>query len=346
MPDSLKLIDRGAFANNQINNLDLGKSVETINDGAFYKNNLASVTIPSSVKTLYPSFDLNQLKSVTIGTDSFSGSPEMVLKEGAFSGCWSDNTFGINTLTIGKAVKTIENGAFTCNSLTSLKIDSNPTFGTGVFAFNGLDRSTVPADLNDAQTYDYYKDNAELVKIYASDPSFAYKSEYFYSPETDSSGDNTYSDIYVAPIVSGTIVNPASYTVYYKTDEKVSLAKSKTYISKNSLTNYKISNTLDATNPTSPNLSFDPYYKLGDIVTSAVPSFAGYESPDQSQIMLVRGAANNNNSLVYIYEDINKSVPAAPNTGLTSTITKNPIIIAVLGLLASVMVIVVRRRVG
>jgi hypothetical protein len=67
IPDSVKRIDTGAFANNQLINVNIGNGVNIILDYAFAGNKITNITIPNSVVSIGVSaFANNPLTRVTI----------------------------------------------------------------------------------------------------------------------------------------------------------------------------------------------------------------------------------------------------------------------------------------
>jgi hypothetical protein len=153
IPDSVIIIAKGAFGNNQLTSLILGKNVTTIggNDpyypsGAFENNKLTNVVIPDSVVTIEQSaFKNNQLTSIilgkkvtTIGGGEYYGSPGY--------GAFADNN--LTSVTIPDNVTTIERSAFSGNPLISLILGKGLNkIGQWVFNGNTLNSITITKDL-------------------------------------------------------------------------------------------------------------------------------------------------------------------------------------------------------
>lgn len=124
---NLKIIDDSAFATNTIWDIDLGNKIEKIGNSAFQGFNFISVKIPDSVTSLGQyAFASNKLKSITIGNgltyicgEAFSKNPVL------------------QTVVIGKNVKTIDHNAFKGCNLQNLTIPDNvQVIGEGAFAEN------------------------------------------------------------------------------------------------------------------------------------------------------------------------------------------------------------------
>ena len=69
IPDSVETIETQAFYSNQINSLTIGRGLKAITDGMFLENSLTHVEIPDNIETIdYGAFDENNITSVVIGS--------------------------------------------------------------------------------------------------------------------------------------------------------------------------------------------------------------------------------------------------------------------------------------
>lgn len=245
--------------------------------------------------------------------------------EGAFNGSY------IRTAELPSTVTAVGDGAFADSSLREITIQGNPVMGEGVFAKTGLDINTLPEG---GGIDEHYQNNAELVQVHSDNDAFSYGNEYFYSNYYETGeGAQHY-------IVSGTIVNPSSYTVTHKAKNGETLSPNRTFTSNLGYEDYRVANILDLTYPSSPSLRFDDYLQKGSVVSPEVLYFEGYTSPDRAEVSLKSGV----NVINYIYsatadEEIDETedqiapLPLIPNTGILGTMVyKNPILVIVLTL--------------
>lgn len=125
IPDSVKVIEQGAFFNSHVRSLVLGTGLHTIGDGAFIGHSLSSLVIPDTVKR--------------IGKAAFM--PQ------------NSNTTSLVYLKIGKGIKEIPSAAFVANeSLVTLQLaEGLETIGTGAFANTALTQVDLPSSLKQIQ---------------------------------------------------------------------------------------------------------------------------------------------------------------------------------------------------
>ena len=144
--DGVKNIPAKAFDNyNQLTDVTIGNSVDTIGDYAFYKTSLTSLVISNSVKTIGDyAFSETGLTSLTIGNSVETISKRAFYKTSLTSlvisnsvktiGDYAFSETGLTSLTIGNSVETISNRAFYRTNLESITFgNSVETIGDGAF---------------------------------------------------------------------------------------------------------------------------------------------------------------------------------------------------------------------
>jgi hypothetical protein len=118
IPDSVTVIERETFHNNDLTSVILGTKVTAIGEGAFRDNDLTSVTIPNSVTRIgSEAFQNNQLTSVTL--------PPSVTSIG--KGAFGEN--GLTSVTIGANVSLGED-SFPGSLPTVYTTNNNKAAGT------------------------------------------------------------------------------------------------------------------------------------------------------------------------------------------------------------------------
>lgn len=304
-----------------LSSVSIGNNVVYIGSGTFSNNQLTSIVIPNSVTHVGSGMvSGNPIESVTIGTTDFSGTPSTVIYYGAFSnsgtiknvslgnnvltinaGAFQNNS--ISSVTIPASVQTVGWAAFMGNPLETVTVNGNPTVGPNSFAYN-LDQSTIPSGLSEEEKAQYYQDHADYVRLYASNANFISTYGSGGHVHTETYDDNTY-------IVGGFIINPATYTVNYRSITNEVLAPSFTSGVSSTLPNYSI-----AVNPIG---DFSLYYRSGNAITLNAPIVEGYTTPASHNLILAAGA----NQYTFSYEplaleDNSNNVPTAPSTGLDS----------------------------
>lgn len=115
----ITFIGDAAFKDNQIKNLKLSSTIETISQYAFYNNKLTSLDLPDGIKTIGDyAFAANQIQFIIF--------PTTLTKIGAL--------------------------AFKNNKLTEIELKSTPTVGSGAFSYNLMDDSSAFIYRYDATT--------------------------------------------------------------------------------------------------------------------------------------------------------------------------------------------------
>lgn len=249
--------------------------------------------------------------------------------------------------------------AFGYNNLVTVYIEGNPVVGVDVFRNNGV---IVPEGLSYDDELLYRQENAEFVRIYASDPAFAdaNQNELYaaWSPEYNDDWDIVGGTSYVT---GGFVVNPASITINYVNSANSSLQTSLTLIATDAaVTDYKIASSLsNITLAETPNewggldatASFNngfSFYRTGETITPTLPTIDGYITPETRSVTLA-SAVNQANFVYLTQAEIDAGVtlnpdgtPSVPNTGLQALI-QSPVFIAVVGLIATTVVFVLHK---
>lgn len=367
IPDSVTTIGSQAFAGGMLKNLTLGSSVLTIDDAAFQINDLESVTIPDSVTHIgMNAFNQNKITSldlgegvVSIGVSAFSMNKISSVDIPSSVQTIENDAFGRNmltTLTIPSSVDNIGVAAFTYNNLVTVFIEGNPVVGVDVFRNNGV---IVPEGLSYDDELLYRQENAEFVRIYASDPAFAAANQNqlyaAWSPEYNDDWDIVGGTSYVT---GGFVINPASITINYVNSANSNLQTSLTLIATEAgVTDYKIASSLgNITLAETPNewggLDVTPsfnagfsFYRTGQTITPTLPTIDGYITPEARTVTLA-SAANQANFVYLTQAEIDAGVtlnpdgtPSVPNTGIQA-ILQSPVFIVAIGLIATTVVFV------
>lgn len=263
IPNSVTSLGKYAFSKNLLTDVEISTGLSIIAEGTFWSNQLESANIPNSVTEIGAyAFNNNMLASLTL-PDSLQ-----IIHDWAF---WENN---LTTLAIPESVFSIGAGAFSDNNLLDLYIEGNPTLGNRAFAHNGIDRHSIPSELDLIGDYEYRQNNAQLLQIYADNPDFVASHQPGGLYLLSVSG-TTYA-------TSGFIVNPGSINVSYQDTSGNSLATDLKFVGRTSLgipmTDFLIMNNLDlATDPSNPSINFSEYYKAGDTITIDPLDFPGYQ---------------------------------------------------------------------
>lgn len=270
------LSEYGAFST-KIGSLDLGNAVTTIGDSGFCRSiiattvdGIATLTIPASIASIGgQAFAGHRLTALVI--------PGTVASIG--TSAFSNNQLA--SLTIhGNA--TINGSAFNNNQLTEVTITGNPVLGsTTVFASNGI--ASIPTGLTTEQRAAYRQANAEIVRIWASDPAFA--TAYPNNINTATVNSNTY-------ITSAFITNPASLAVNYVDNQGNPVSGSIVVTGIRNLvalTGYRLSDLVGA--------DFSQFYVAGQTIAVPLVTVDGYITPSGQSVMLALGQ----NVVNYVY---------------------------------------------
>ena len=292
IPDSVTGFYESVFADNQLTSVDIPNSVTSIGYNVFAHNQLTSVVIPNSVTSIgYSAFAHNQLTSVTI--------PNSVTSIGGYAFYYNKLT----SVTIPSSVTSIGYEAFMDNSLTSVTIEGNPTIGDDAWAFNGLEKSSRPSD-----TYvldlvaEYYRDHAQFVSIYATNPDFIANNQ-----------DTLYIDDYD---FSAYLINPSPLTLNYVDESNSNLQSSVTLTGMygtTPITNYLVKDFIE-----NYNSNFSVYYRSGQTVTIPPITIDGYTTPSSQTVTL--GATGS--EITYVYTTADETDEGADSdTNSSSTTT-------------------------
>lgn len=324
IPNSVLYINPRAFTPNKAPSITLGNSLRQIASEAFVDSmdlTDGNLVIPASVESVgNQAFAYSNLTSL-----SFAGTSSLTA---IGANAFTENL--LSEITIPSSVTSIGDGAFERNSLTDVTIHGNPTLGANTFTMNGIDvATTIGIPWNQFPVH--YQNNAQLVRVYATNPTFA--AAHPHGVYTRASGGTTY-------VAGAFITNPASMTLRYLASGGSALASSLTLTGMNGanpLANWAITNTLDTSVPNSPTVDFAPYFRIGSSFTpgtALLPTIGGYNTPPTRTFVL--GSASMAAPFYYLTPAqaaqgytlnaqgqvvapngmVVSSVPGAPNTGV------------------------------
>lgn len=316
-----------AFWEKGLTSVDIQAPLTTIGNAAFWGNLLTTVTIPNTVTSIGSNaFNRNDLTSVTI-----SNSVESI---GAFA--FTNNY--LSHVTIPASVTTIGHEAFSANQLRTATILGNPqlsvpwAFGdalvalSNIFAQNGLDRSVTASVMSQPERVCFsdnnacnalYRDNAELVRVYAPNASSFPSDGYgFHSVTINGVPDQT---------VSGIVLGTVSLTLRYVNTAGADIAPSTTTISADpTITSYKIADVRTQLPGASGALTQGIFYTLGDTVTPDVVAFpvvASYQAPSSAAPVTL---AAPDTTVAIIYSGGSVAPPTNDSTPIPSTPAPEP----------------------
>lgn len=350
IPNSVTLFTGAdVFADNLIASVTLPNTITSMPSRAFINNKLTSVTLPGTITNIpIYAFASNQLTSITIPSSVTSIND------------WAFANNKLTSVVIPSSVTLVNYMSFAFNQLTSVTIEGTPTSNTyNAFANNDADFSTAlglssSGNPSTSPQSEYLKGVASIVPVYMPNGTGGVMSNVGYN------GGNTYQPSIsngAKPFVSswgGQLINPAQLTVQYKDTNGNTIAPAATSVG-DGLGDYKISTLYDlyGTYPalTNPD-ALTHYYLTGTSVSKTAPTINGYTltSSATQSIALNTGS----NTLTFVYKsnsndsgsttDDDDETPAAPNTGLRTSIVSNPVVTVSGLVLIGAIAIVLRRR--
>lgn len=311
IPDSV--IDlRSAFTNNPIQSVSIGTSdyqgsPHMVISQGFLQSvpTLQSITLGDSVKEVNGgSFgNLPNLTHLDLGE-----SIEIISNNGAFSGS------RLETVTLPESLVSIGSSVFASSGLKTVVIQGNPTIlgdASGFLRDTGLDPSTIPAGMEDAEDIAIYRqNNAELVRIYATDPDFiAANNDSFYQSCIGEWNGSSYDP--PCYVTSGYLINPASLELLYVNSADQELSTTRRLVSSMSdlVPDYRLIHILDTTDPDNQVLDFAAgnYYRLGDSVeltSQDMPSIAGYVTPSLGHPITLNALVTEQTLIYYMQNEL------------------------------------------
>jgi len=124
IPDSVVLIEAGAFMDNKLTSVNIPKRVKIIEACAFAENKLSDIIIPNSVITIGDgAFEYNKLTNIII--------PNSVTSIGR----WAFAKNNLSSVTIGNGISSITEGTFYHNQITSINICENVELADNSFGY-------------------------------------------------------------------------------------------------------------------------------------------------------------------------------------------------------------------
>lgn len=317
IPETVTMIATNSFYDNDLTSLVLPDSVTELGGNAFADNDIDNLVIGNGLQKIGPShFSGNPRSNVTLGSADYTGSPVMTVESSAFTDITGAS---IENLTINSAVAFLEgnsfyggfadntaghitiNGspdigqfAFAKNSIESVVINGNPTFGIYVFAY-GL--GAIPEDISDyGEQYLYYQNHASYVPIYTTNLDFIathpFGEIYIFGNDCTLNEETWEWECNENYTTGGYVVNPATYTVQYRSTDNTAIAPTLVSGTGSALSDYSI-----AANPTG---DFSQYYLGGDEIPLSAPDIDGYETPSAHTLTLNGGP----NVYTFVYASV------------------------------------------
>ncbi|MET0979638.1 MAG: leucine-rich repeat protein, partial [Candidatus Saccharimonadales bacterium] len=327
IPDGVTSIGSEAFSYNRLTSLTIPNSVTSIGDFAVSSNRLSSLTIPNSVTTIGSgAFFANSIANLIV--------PDSVTSVGDFA--FESNQ--LTSLTLGCGVDTIGQEQYAINKLKEVIIPGciktvDPTAFFGQNPWGGIiDQGYDPAHYlysYDASVLQLVHDNLWYVQLHTSDPSNpnhitdGIVDEAWYTGDLNNDGDLTDS-------IGGHLVNPATITVHYVDESGEHLSadiQATGHLNGGvGLTDYLVKNVptpgfSDAGFPTAQEqaaleISLSQYYRLGQSVSLAAPSIAGYTllNPTSPHSARLTSTAND---MSFVYRVATTDTPTPGSTPAT-----------------------------
>lgn len=161
IPDTVTLIDQGAFWNNNLTTVTLSYNVKEVGFNAFNNNNIDTLVVPGTVREMGQyAFANNNMTEVTlnhgittIGDEAFRGNSltELVLPASVETiGRTAFFESDIVNLTLSNSLTRLEEDTFTRNNITEVILpDGMTTLERGVFNGNPLETVYIPDSMED-----------------------------------------------------------------------------------------------------------------------------------------------------------------------------------------------------
>ncbi|MFK7749216.1 MAG: leucine-rich repeat protein, partial [Kordia sp.] len=158
LPNTVDLIDREAFRNNQLTSLAIPAGVVTIGRGVFQDNMLTNVTFPATVETIdTDAFRNNQFVNITLPTNLTT------IGAGAFR----DNQ--LTSIVIPDGVTEINSVAFRDNDLVSVTLPANlQIIRNDAFRNNEIEAISFPESLTILESFSFRNNKLTSVAIPAN----------------------------------------------------------------------------------------------------------------------------------------------------------------------------------
>lgn len=313
---NVRSIGTSAFGQNQITAITypdvIPETLESIGDTAFMWNPITEVSLPNLQYLGNMAFMGGTYDSLSICTPDFSGTPVLNLQMVNTPG----GSTPLTSLTLGDCVLSIANDAFVSQSLTSVVIpDSVISIGASAFEHNNdlLASVVIGSGVQTVGDTAFGWNPIETVTVRGNPTlhvdAFAGSGPNYVSGEggqgdsfirmyaTNADFIGNYGPGRIAlniddSIRDGFIVNPATYTVNYRTSDGDTLLPSISSGISPTLTDYSF-----AANPTG---DFSLYYLGGDEIPLSPPDVDDYVTPGAYNLTLAGGP----NVYTFVYASV------------------------------------------